>query len=138
VSAKVEFPKLQEAARAFVRAAGMKNNQLLLRAMSPAVIRLLDLGIDAELSFRRGLVQVSGAQVDIMASSDSLLYCFNTGWGGETLAINGRYQVPPGGKPARFFRIFRVPRYNEIGRPLNFAFLGNRAMDKVRTAILGS
>jgi hypothetical protein len=30
----------------------------------------------------------------IVTSSDSLHYCLQYDWGGDTLAVNGRYQVP--------------------------------------------
>lgn len=91
--------------------------------------------MDVELSYRHGLRQVSGKQPDIVASSDSLMYCLTFDWGGNTLEINGRYEVPAGGKAERFFRIFRVPQYNSAGRALNLRLLGGRLIRNVRKAL---
>jgi hypothetical protein len=76
-------------------------------------------------------------QPDIITSSDSLLCCLATNWGGDTLAINGRYQVPPGGNPVRFFRFFRVLAYNDAGNSFTFTFLGAQAIKKIRAAVAG-
>jgi UDP-MurNAc hydroxylase len=133
-SAQVSFGTLQEAANIFVRKCSPKNNWFLLKALPPAVVRISDLGIEGELSFRRGLVETRGRCPDIILSSDSLLYCLKTDWGGETLQINGRFQVPAGGKPRRFFWMFRVPRHNARGNSLNFRFLCQRMLQRLRGA----
>ena len=131
-SSSVELPLLKRAAATYFRQCDHKNNRLLLRAMAPARIRLKDLEINLELSFRKGLVHKNASQHDIAMSSDSLLYCLNWDWGAETLAINGRYEVPKSGKPSRFFRIFQVGRHNAVGTNVDLSFLGYQVIQKAK------
>jgi UDP-MurNAc hydroxylase len=137
IAPSVDLDRLQDAARVFVSKSAEKNNQLFLNALPPAVVYLTDLDTHLELSFRGGLRMVEERQPDIVLSSDSLLNCLTTDWGGETLVINGRFQVPAGGRPRRFFWIFRVPRHNSIGTTLDLKFLGRQAVEKVRAAVSG-
>ena len=134
-SPTISLDNLREETSTFIGKCAKKNNRLLLNALPPAQIRISDLGLDVELSFRRGMVETKGKQLDIVLSSNSLSYCFKTDWGGETLQINGRFQVPPGGKPRRFFWIFRVPRHNGYGSSLNFRFLGHQMLQRVRGVV---
>ena len=136
-STPVDIARLQNAASAMVTKCAAQNNLAILNALTPAVVRLCDLGADVELSFRNGLTPVTGKNADVIASSGSLLNCMITDWGGETLTVNGRFQVPPGGKPNRFFRIFKVLRHNSLGNPVNFRFLGNKVIERARTAFAG-
>jgi hypothetical protein len=129
------MPKLQEAANGLIRKCSHKNNRVLLNALQPAVIRLNDLGIDVELSYRGGLREVKGKRPDIVTSSDSLHYCLQYDWGGDTLAVNGRYQVPPDGNARRFFRIFRVPAHNSAGNSFDLTFLGYQVVKKAMDAL---
>jgi hypothetical protein len=135
-SPPVEFPRLRESASVFVRKSNHKNNTLLLKALPPAVVRLTDLGIDVELSYREGLKQVKGKQADIVTSSDSLNYCLQFDWGGDTLAVNGRYQTLPGGNARAFFRIFRVAAHNSAGNSFDLTFLGHQVVQRVAGAFV--
>lgn len=134
----VHLSKLQAVAASMVRKAEVKNNRLLLRALSPSVARLIDLGIDVELSYRDGLKQVTGKQPDIVISSDSLMYCMAYDWGGNTLEINGRYEVPSSGNIEQFFRIFRVSQHNSAGEALNLRFIGDKVLTKIRRKVRSS
>jgi UDP-MurNAc hydroxylase len=136
-AAPISLDHLQEAAHALVLKSSEKNNQLLLNSLPPAVVYLSDLDTHLELSFRTGLKVVEERQPDIILSSDSLLNCLTTDWGGETLVINGRFQVPPGGRPRRFFWIFRVPRHNSIGTHMDLRFLGRQTVEKARVVAGG-
>jgi DNA-binding transcriptional MerR regulator len=131
----VDITRLRAAATAMFTKCAANNNRAILYAFTPAVVRLSDLGVDVELSFRRRWSQVSRKQPDIITSSESLLNCLITDWGGETLMMNGRFQAPPGGKPDRFFRIFKVLRHNSIGNPVNFRFLGNKIIEKAKVVL---
>jgi UDP-MurNAc hydroxylase len=126
VSPAIEMNTLQNAADNFFRKCATKNNRFILNRLPLTVVHLQDLGVDIELSFRKGMSQVKDRQPDIIISSDSLLNCLTTEWGGETLTINGRFQVPAGGHPRRFFWIFRVSRYNSFGDSLDFGFVCTR------------
>ena len=135
-STPVDLPRLKDAATAFIRKSNYKNNTLLLKALPPAVVRLNDLGIDVELSYRDGLRQVTARQPDIVTSSDSLNYCLQFDWGGDTLAVNGRYQTLPGGNARAYFRIFRVAAHNSAGNSFDLAFLGHQVVQKVAGAFV--
>jgi hypothetical protein len=133
----VSLEKLQEAARAFVRRSSKKNDQLLLNSLPPAVVYVPDLDQHLELSFRRGLILVEGVEADIFVSSDSLLDCLTTDCGGETLFANGRFQVPAGGRPRRFFWIFPVSRCNGMRMALDRRVPGRRGVERTRAASAG-
>jgi UDP-MurNAc hydroxylase len=133
----VDIARLRAAATAMFTKCAANNNRAILNTFTPAVVRVSDLGIDVELSFRHGWLEVIGKQPDIITSSGSLLNCMITDWGGETLMVNGRFQAPPHGKVSRFFRIFKVLRHNSIGNPVNFQFLGNKIIEKTKTALAG-
>jgi hypothetical protein len=135
-SAPVGFGRLVESADAFIRKSNHKNNSLLLKALPPAVIRLNDLGIDVELSYRDGLKRVTTKRPDIVTSSDSLNYCLQFDWGGDTLAVNGRYQTFPGGNARAFFRIFRVAAHNSAGNSFDLVFLGHQVVQKLTGALV--
>jgi UDP-MurNAc hydroxylase len=134
-SEPVDITRLRAAATAMFTKCATNNNRAILNTFTPAIVRISDLGIDVELSFRHGWSQVSGKQPDIITSSGSLLNCMITDWGGETLMVNGRFQASPDGKPDRFFRIFKVLRHNSIGNPVNFRFLGNKIIEKAKVAL---
>jgi hypothetical protein len=127
----VGLARLKESAAAFIRKTNHRNNRLLLKAFPPAVIRLSDLGIDVELSYRDGLREVKGKQIDLITSSDSLNYCLQFDWGGDTLAVNGRYQTVPGGNARAFFRILRVAAHNSAGDSFDLVFLGHQLIQRV-------
>lgn len=135
-SPSVSMERLRTAANVFIRKCMHKNNRLLLRAMMRSVVRLRDLGIDVELSYRHGLAEAKGKQPDIVMSSDSLLYCLIKDWGGECLSINGRYEVPAGRNPQWFFWMFRVPAHNRIGGSFDFPFLGHQVVKKTHRALV--
>jgi UDP-MurNAc hydroxylase len=135
-SPNVPLAKLQEAATAFLEKNRARNNRLLLRMLPRSVVRIRDLNLDVELSYRHGLRQVTGRRPDIITSSDSLMYCLKFDWGGNTLEINGRYEAPVGGKTERFFRIFRVAEYNIAGQTLNLRLLGSKMIENVRKAFV--
>ena len=135
-SPSIPITRLQLAADAFIRKCTHKNKPVLLNALMPSVIHLRDLGIDVEFSYRHGLAEVNGKQADIIMSSDSLLYCLINDWGGECLAINGRYEVPAGRNAQWFFWIFRVPAHNRIGNPVDFGFLARQVVQQSRRAIV--
>jgi UDP-MurNAc hydroxylase len=132
-SAAVALSELQKAMGELAGKCFAKNNPLVLKSMPVAVVHLSDIKRDVEISFRRGIRETRASQTkDLVLSSDSLMYCIKTDWGGETLKINGRYQVPQGGNPERFFRLFRVPQYNGYGDTVNLRFSAGKVFDAVR------
>lgn len=130
-SDSVPLERLQEAMSELITRCYEKNNPFLLRALGSTVARLTDLRQDVGISLGAGITVAHGRQPDIVLSSHSLMYCIRTDWGGETLKINGRFQVPPGGNPERFFRLFRVPQHNGYGSQLNLRFAAGRMLEAV-------
>jgi UDP-MurNAc hydroxylase len=130
-SETISLERLQEAMSELSARCNEKNNAFLLRALGSAVARVTDIGQDVDISFGAEIRPVHGREPDIILSSDSLMYCIKTDWGGETLKINGRFQVPPDGNPERFFRLFRVPQHNGYGSHLNLRFAAGRMIDVV-------
>ena len=112
-----------------------RNERYLLNALVSSVVQIRDLGILVEFSYHHGLTEVTGKHPDIIMSSDSLLHCLSYDWGGECLAINGRYEVPRGGHPQLFFWIFRVPAHNRLGSTFDLAFLARQAVMRTVRAI---
>ncbi len=131
-SPSVPLAKLKDAAAAFVCRNRARNNGLLLNMLPASIARLHDLNVDVELSYRHGLRRVSGKRPDIITSSDSLMYCLSFDWGGNTLEVNGRYEVPGHGNADRFFRIFRVPQYNSAGKSFNLRLVGSKLIERAR------
>jgi UDP-MurNAc hydroxylase len=128
----VSDAKLLEAAELFSAKLKQRNNRLLLRMMPSATAYLTDkdqtavLSCDAlRLSSRRA------KNADIHLGSDSLAYCLRFGWGGDTLHVNGRYQVPVDGNPSRFFQLFRIAGINTADQPLNFPVAPTRGLHRL-------
>lgn len=133
-STSVSMQELQRAMAQLVQRCESANSSFVLKAMPCSVVFLKDLGDETEISFRHGIRRVETGQPDLILSSDSLMYCIKTDWGGETLKINGRFEVPAGGNPQRFFRLFRVPQYNSYGSSVDLRFLASRFVDAMRRA----
>jgi hypothetical protein len=75
---------------------------------------------DHEQAFRFGLttglhaVEAGKGECDIHVTSGSLLYAFKYLFGGQSLAINGRFQEGRPGGHFSFFRLFKLSfRINE-------------------------
>ncbi len=126
-SAPVPDEKLHELAKACFAKLRKENNRLLLALMPAASVYLTDKDQTAVVSCSK--LQLSGGRtgkIDVEMGSDSLAYCFRFGWGGDTLQVNGRYQVPSGGKVRKFFRIFRVPGLNTANEHLDTIFVAKK------------
>lgn len=112
----VSLDKLRAAHQSFLRKALARNNRRLLKAIPSAVVFISDLGIKVRISMMNGIELLNDDSIpDISVSSEALQYCYLWDWGGDTLAVNGRYTVPNGGNQGHFFLNFRVPAYNSIG-----------------------
>lgn len=126
-SAPVPDEKLNELAVSFAKKLKENNNGLLLHLMPSATVYLTDKDQTAvvsctSLSLSRGRRE----KIDIEMGSDSLAYCLRFGWGGDTLAVNGRYQAPEGGSARKFFRIFRVAGLNTANEHLDTIFVAKK------------
>jgi UDP-MurNAc hydroxylase len=123
-SAPVSLDQLRQAHEAYRRKALARNNRHLLRAIRPAVVFIADLGVKVRISLLKGIETLNDHSApDITLSSEALQYCYLWDWGGDTLAVNGRYTVPAGGDPSRFFQNFRIAAYNATGFPFDVPLL---------------
>ena len=95
-SKRVERTTLEEAGRDFIRRLRSRNSLLLLSRIPSARVFVTDYGEYYSLSLR-GLTPAKRSLADVSLSSSALLYCLKNDWGGETLFINGRFEVPEGG-----------------------------------------
>ena len=77
-----------------------------LRLLKPTYLYITNLDIAAAFTLSRGLEPTVKARedCDIALSSDALSYLLEHLWGGETLKINGRFEVPPHGQFHAFDR----------------------------------
>ena len=94
--------------------------RLLLASVFPQVPDATIFLNDHDEAFRFGLstglhaVDVGKDECDIQATSESLLYAFKHLFGGQSLAINGRFQEGRPGGHFAFFRLFKLSfRINE-------------------------
>jgi UDP-MurNAc hydroxylase len=128
----VSDAKLLEAAAQFGAKLKQRNNRFLLRMMPSATAYLTDKDQTAVLSCDALRLSPGRAKnADIHLGSDSLAYCLRFGWGGDTLQVNGRYQVPAGGNPSRFFQIFRIAGINTADELLNFPVALTRGLRRL-------
>ena len=125
-----EFPTLVARAQRFrKRLLGSHGLPLKLVArlglLNPMTLYITDLNVAAAFSLSRGLEPTGKARedCDIALSSDALSYVFEHLWGGETLKINGRFEVPPRG------RFHAFDRYVTLGELANHreSYLRHRA-----------
>src|SRR5258707_2261755 len=131
-AAVVSDAKLSEAAAQFSAKLKQRNSRLLLRMMPSATAYLTDKDQTAVLSCDDlRLSPGRGQNADIHLGSDSLAYCLRFGWGGDTLQVNRRYQVPAGGNPSRFFQLFRITGINTADETLNFPVALNRGLHRL-------
>lgn len=90
-----------------------------------------DLGRAYEFSLS-GMREVSSdSAVDLRLNSDSLLFALRAPWGGNALAVNGRFTVPQGGNMDRFFRFFRAADLNDHGYTLDFRWAANQVAKSI-------
>ncbi len=108
----VALADLSGRAEDFVARLRKQNGSLLSRGLTlagqvrPAHIWLTDHDVAVALALDRGLRRSARPrhECDVALSSDALAYCFENLWGGNTLLVNGRFSVPPGGHFERFRR----------------------------------
>jgi hypothetical protein len=118
-SRKVSLEKLLEHGNAFAKKLRLRNGALVSVLLPPATIFLQDHNQAVCLSLR-GLRSVSRDKedCDLICNSDALDYCFLWEWGGRTLDINGRFDVPAHGQYWRFKMYATLASFNSRGEGL--------------------
>ena len=127
--------------RAYLALSSFKNRSLLGMGKLPNLVALAALRVDPVhlwiTDLERGYcLDLAGLRptrraaeaCDFQLSADSLLSCFTTEWGGETLVINGRFQEradwasrPHWSLLHRFFDRFRLARRIQRGYRLDWS-----------------
>jgi hypothetical protein len=117
-SRQVTIEKLLEHGSAFVENFRVKNGALV-NFLPSATIFLEDHGQSLILS-SRGLRRASRDRnsCDLVCKSDALDYCFLSEFGGRTLDINGRFQVPKAGHYWKFKMYTTLANFNNRGEGL--------------------
>lgn len=89
-----------------------------------AAIHITDLGGTYLLSGTTGLSSraMDPQRCDVAISSSALNYCFLHLWGGDTLNVNARFQIPPGGDYGNFRRFGAVAAMLNRGEELDELF----------------
>lgn len=100
---------------------------MLLSRVPTTHIFLTDYGESFSLSLR-GLTPAKRIVTDVSLSSSALLYCLKNDWGGETLFINGRFEVPEGGDWERFSRWFAIAGTNRHGTFYDIGYYTKKLM----------
>jgi hypothetical protein len=91
-----------------------------------------DYGEHFSLSLR-GLTRANKQLADVSLSASALLYCLKNDWGGETLFINGRFEVPEAGNWTRFSRWFAVAGANRHGTFYDHSYYAKKLMQLLKT-----
>jgi hypothetical protein len=123
-TARVDLTTLMAQSRTFAQTFRQRNGPLTTRLLRAAGllgtirIYLTDHGKSTVFSLSEGLVEqpVPYDECDIALGSQALAYCFENLWGGATLAVNGRFQLPPRGTYARFRRYATLAALNNQGK----------------------
>lgn len=91
-----------------------------------AAIHVTDLGGTYQLHGTTGLSRkaMEPAMCDIALTSSALDQCLLHLWGGDTLNVNARFQIPPGGDYARFRRFGAAAAMLNRGEDLDEMFPG--------------
>ncbi|MDW8419028.1 MAG: hypothetical protein RML37_06415 [Chitinophagales bacterium] len=121
---KVSIESLTSAARKFSKQL-LDYNSVFVRLLKPTNIYLYDYQQAYRYSLKDGLIPTNQHPdyCDIVMTSDALHYCFKFLWGGGTIRVNGRYQLPPYGSFFNFKMYFQISGMNNFGERFNLSFI---------------
>ncbi len=124
-SPSTDVPTLKAQHGAFMDRLLTKNSQVVLsalrwsRRLRPTRVHLTDLDCCVVFDLQRfEPTKCAPTDCDISLSSSALSYCFRFEWGGDTLSVNGRFTLPPGGEHAHFRRYFSLANLNNKGQTI--------------------
>jgi len=133
-SLHVPLEKVIEHGNAFVQRLRAKNGPQV-HLLLPAKIFVEDLNCALILSPRGVHVTDSSAQnCDIQCKSAAIDYCFIHEWGGRTLDINGRFQLPARGSYWKFKAYTVLSDFNNRGQGFGaiLSTIGQRLLNNLR------
>lgn len=129
----IPLKDLQDLAISFTKNIKDFHSNLLLRLKlrTPAKIFINDLNKTVMLSLN-GITEINEAyeNCDISLKSEALHYCLKFNWGGDTLNINGCFQVPKNGTIKRFQDYFYFSNQLNLGKKYGFKTAFNNIVRK--------
>jgi hypothetical protein len=117
----VPLPQLMDEAERFRQKMFTVHAAVILRIVPSTIFWIKDYGRACKFSYRHGLREcpnVSQESCDISALSGAISHCFTTGWGADTLHVNGCF-LSPANKHSRFFSSLAPSRYSNAGIKLD-------------------
>jgi UDP-MurNAc hydroxylase len=133
----VDLVELERNTTKYVQELKEKNSSSILKLLPPCNIYLTDYQQSVQLSLDKGLQEIDVAydDCDIALSSDAFNFSMRFLYGGDTLNINGRFQIPPHGKYKNFRVYASLAAHNNAGQSVDVPFLIGKIVKKVRSSI---
>lgn len=124
--------------RSYVEGLLKRNSKLMIRRFPPAHVYVTDYGRSCQLSVHAPYLsdsQVPYDQCDVAMSSAALAQCMKFAWGGETIWIAGKLQLPKRGTFRNFKNFTAVGGLNNHGIKFGIAFACKYAVRRVANKI---
>lgn len=128
--------ELMQLGETFAKNLLKQNAPLLKRFLKPCTVHITDHDQMYSLSLAGFSPLANGLKpADISLSSEAMAYCFRFLWGGATLRINGRYQVPAGGDFEKWKWYFQISELNNHGLKFGWNYLARTGISKLRAKL---
>lgn len=134
----VPIETLQETVNQYLTRVRLLNNNWLLSRFKDANVYITDYKAAYRLSIRNGLTKTTlpYEACDIALSSEAFNYCLRFAWGGETIWIAGRLQIPQYGNFRNFKNFTAVGGLNNHGIKFGLGFALSYGTRKMANKIL--
>ncbi|MCW5908745.1 MAG: MBL fold metallo-hydrolase [Chitinophagales bacterium] len=118
----------------------LKFNSFFIQLLKPTRIYITDYAASYIFSLKTGLQksEMAADNCDIALSADALNYCFKYLWGGGTLRVNGRYQLPPRGSFFNFKIYFQISQMNNFGERFNLVYIAKQVWKRISRKLSGA
>lgn len=115
-------------------------NPVFIKLLKPTTIYVTCWQQAYTFSIKNGLVNSSKSydDCDIALSADMLNYTFKHLWGGSTMRVNGRYQLPANGKFFNVKMYYQIAQLNNFNQSFNFWYIAGIALTKLKAKLVGS
>ncbi len=134
----IEELKLKEQSVKFVAMLKKQNTSGWLNFLAPMKVFITDYNKSFSFSIKHGLYGTNEQEIncDLSLSSEALFYAFKFLWGGDTLQVNARFQVPANGMYLRARQYFTISSLNNRGISIKpseiFDFIRNVQTNKIK------
>jgi UDP-MurNAc hydroxylase len=136
---RADEAKVIEESKKFALELKKKNTSFLLNFMNPMKIYVKDYGKAYSFSLPKGLTEIKEKEIncDVSVNSEALLYTYKFPWGGDTLQVNARFQVPPNGIYLRARQYYVLASFNNRGEKTKNAEIFEMIKDVQKRKIIG-